>query len=172
MTLSRRQLLLATGTSLGRARAPALAGASIGGAVLVAPAAAAAPSDADLLAGLLERERRLEAAYADALGRGAIEPQLGELLLGHEREHVRGLEQALRGRAARQATPEPPGGGPRAFARAALDLERDTVAAYVEALGLLRDDRLLQPLGSIMACAAQHEVALRESLGQNLLQRN
>jgi Ferritin-like domain len=137
--------------------------------LLLAMLGATAPSDANLLAGLLERERQLEAAYAAALERGAIEPRLGELLLGHEREHVRGLELALRGRAAPQATPEPPSDGRRAFARAALDLERDTVAAYVEALGLLRDDRLLQPLGSIMACGAQHEVALRESLGQDLL---
>jgi hypothetical protein len=161
VSLSRRQLLLlATGTSVAIA------------APLAGVAAAAAPSDADLLAGLLERERQLETAYADALERGAIEPRLGELLLGHEREHVRGLEQALRGRAGAQATPEPPGGGPRAFARAALDLERDSVAAYVEALGLLRDDRLLQPLGSIMACGAQHEVALRQLLREQLLQRN
>jgi hypothetical protein len=137
--------------------------------LLLAMLGAAVPSDADLLAGLLERELTLEAAYADALERGAIEPELGERLLGHEREHVRGLEQVLRGRAAPPKTPEPPGGDRAAFARAALDLERHTVAAYVEALSLLRDDRLLQPLGSIMACGAQHEVALRESLGQDLL---
>jgi hypothetical protein len=136
------------------------------------PALAAAPSDADLLAGLLERELALEAAYASALGRGAIEPALGERLLAHEREHVRGLEQALRGRAAPQPPAPPPPGGKRAFARAALALERDTVAAYAEALGVLRDTRLLQPLGSIMACGAQHEVALREALGDRLLPRN
>ena len=37
---------------------------------------------------------------------------------------------------------------------------------------LSRNDRLLQPLGSIMACGAQHEVALRRVLGEDLLQRN
>jgi hypothetical protein len=137
--------------------------------LLLAMLGAAARSDADLLAGLLARELALEAAYADALERGAIEPGLGERLLRHEREHVRGLEQALRGRAPAQRPTAPPGGGRRAFARAALELERDTVAAYAEALSALRDRRLLQPLGSIMACGSQHEVALRESLGDELL---
>jgi hypothetical protein len=161
VTASRRDLLL--GASAALAAAPlTLAGA----------ASAAAPSDADLLAGLLSRERLLEAAYVDALERGAIEPELGRRLLGHEREHVRGLEQALRGRAAAQPPPPPPGGGRRAFARAALELESATVAAYAEALSSLRDTRVLQPLGSIMACGAQHEVALREALGESLLQRN
>jgi hypothetical protein len=32
-----------------------------------------------------------------------------------------------------------------------------------------RDDHLVQPLGSIMACGAQHEVALRQVLGDDLL---
>jgi hypothetical protein len=150
---SRRDLLVGAAASL------ALAGR----------AQAAAPSDADLLAGLLERERALEAAYAAALERGAIEPELGERLLDHEREHVRGLEQVLRGRRTAPAPAPPPAGGRRAFARAALALERDAVDAYVDTLSVLRDERLLQPLGSIMACGAQHEVALRELLGQDLL---
>jgi Ferritin-like domain len=137
--------------------------------LLLAMLGAGAPSDVDLLAGLPERELALEAAYADALERGAIEPELGGRLLRHEREHVRGLEQALRGRATAPSPAAPPGGGRRAFARAALELESDTVATYAEALSALRDTRLLQPLGSIMACGAQHEVALRESLGEDLL---
>jgi hypothetical protein len=41
--------------------------------------------------------------------------------------------------------------------------------AYEGVLTSLRNDRLLQPLGSIMACGAQHEVALRQVLGEGLL---
>ena len=57
----------------------------------------------------------------------------------------------------------------RAFARHALGLERGAVGAYQDVLAVLRDERLLQPLGSIMAAGAQHEVALREVLGIELL---
>jgi hypothetical protein len=133
-------------------------------------ASAAEPSDADLIGGLLDRELELEAAYAAALESGAIEPGLGERLLRHEREHVRGLEQVLRGRRPPPVDRPPlPVEGQREFARAALGLEGATVSAYAEALTVLRDERLLQPLGSIMACGAQHEVALRQLLGENLL---
>ncbi|MEA2379630.1 MAG: Ferritin-like domain [Thermoleophilaceae bacterium] len=158
MSTNRRQLLLgATAASLAAA----------------GPAAAAEPSDADQLERLLGLERRLQAAYEAALARDAVDPELGALLLGHEREHVRGLEQAL-GRRRPRATAPPPKVGidfasrPR-FARSVLALERETVAAYQEVLTGFHNDRLLQPLGSIMACAAQHEVALRQVLGDDLL---
>jgi Ferritin-like domain len=151
---NRRQLLLAAAASFALART----------------ATAAEPSDAALLGGLLDRERQLESAYATALAQGVIEPALGERLLAHEREHVRALEQVLRGRRPAPVDQPPlPSGGRREFARAALGLEAAAVAAYVDALSSLRNDRLLQPLGSIMACGAQHEVALRQVLGENLL---
>ena len=142
--------------------------------LLTRPAAAADRSDAELLEGLLERERRLESAYAAALAEGAIDAEPGRSLLGHEREHVRALEQSLRNRGRRvpdrsAASPAAARAGRRAFARFALDLEAATVAAYEEALALLRDERLLQPLGSIMSAGAQHEVALRAVLGLRLL---
>jgi hypothetical protein len=57
----------------------------------------------------------------------------------------------------------------RAFATSALELERQAVDAYRDVLTGFRDENLLQPLGSIMACGAQHEVALREALGADLL---
>ena len=125
---------------------------------------------------LLELERRLLAAYHVALARDAIEPELGRLLLSHEREHVRGLEQALgRGRP-RTSVLVPTTGidfaSRRAFARSALELERTAVDTYREVLTSFHDDTLLQPLGSIMACGAQHEVALRQVLGEHLLERN
>jgi hypothetical protein len=140
------------------------------------PAAAKVPSDADAVARLLGFERRLEAAYQGALARDAINPALGRRLLGHEREHVRGLEQALDdlGRPGPRATAPAPTvgidfGSRRAFAGSALQLERQTVDAYRDVLTGFRDDHLLQPLGSIMACGAQHEVALRQVLGARLL---
>jgi hypothetical protein len=155
---SRRELLAAGGACAG---ALALGGSAAG-------AAAATPSDRDQLERLLELELRLEAAYAGAFQRGLIDPGLGELLLAHEREHVRALTQVLHVR--RPSSPvAPEADGRRAFAQAALALEGETVAAYAETLTTHRNERLLQPLGSIMACGAQHEVALRNLLGDKLL---
>ena len=157
----RRRELVAAGAALALAR----------------PAAAAAqPSDVEQLERLLALEHRLEAAYETALARDAIEPRLGETLLAHEREHIRGLTQALaaRGRRAPRATAPPPQLGSAlasraAFARYATGLEAETVAAYQDVLATFRDERLLQPLGSIMTATAQHEVALRDAVGRDLL---
>jgi hypothetical protein len=144
--------------------------------LLLGLVAAVTGSDADGVSRLLGFERRLEAAYRAALARDAIDPELGRRLLGHEREHIRGLEQALDdlGRPGPRATAPAPTvgiefGSRRAFAASALQLERDTVDAYGDVLAGFRDDHLVQPLGSIMACGAQHEVALRQELGTDLL---
>jgi len=104
-----------------------------------------------------------------------VDRELGELLLGHEREHVRALEVSLRragrtpGSAPAPAPPEAALSGRRAFGRHALGLEQGAVGAYQDVLAAMRDERLLQPLGSIMAAGAQHEVAWREVLGIELL---
>ena len=84
---------------------------------------------------------------------------------------MRGLEQALGGarRGPRASRPGPKRldfASRRAFARSALELERGTVDTYQDVLTTFHNDRLLQPLGSIMACGAQHEVALRQVLGE------
>jgi hypothetical protein len=145
-------------------------------AVLLAlpEAAAAQASDVEQLGGLLTLERRLESAYRAALARDAIDPELGRTLLAHEREHVRGLEQALRGRGGPRATVRPPRlgaalAGRPAFARYAIGLEQEAVRAYQDVLATFRTDRLLQPLGSIMASGAQHVVALRGAVGDELI---
>ena len=52
-----------------------------------------------------------------------------------------------------------------AFARFALDLEAQAVSAYVKAAAEIRRPGLRRPLGSIMACEAAHEVALRAAAG-------
>jgi len=129
-------------------------------------------SDVDLLEDLLALEHRLLSAYEAALRRAVIEPELGRALRDQEREHIRALEQALAGagrRNPRASVPPPELGavlGDRdAFARFALDLEDEAVAAYTQTAAAIHNPRLRQPLGSIMACEAAHGVALRNELG-------
>jgi Ferritin-like domain len=140
------------------------------------PAAAAQASDVDQLERLLALEQRLLSLYETGLQRDAVDPGLGETLLAHEREHIRGLEMALRARGRRspRATVPPPQVGTAfasrpAFARFAIDVETETVGAYQGALTALSNTRLLLPLGSIMASGAQHVVALRQAAGDDLL---
>jgi hypothetical protein len=151
-----------------------LAGGAVLAIALARPAVAAPPPDVEQLERLLALEQRLESVYEAALARDAIDPRLGETLLSHEREHVRGLRQALRGRGEPRAGVPPPRlgealAGRRDFARFAIDLEAETVRAYQEVLATLRNDRLLLPLGSIMASGAQHAVALRAAAGDDLI---
>ena len=165
MSVTRRQALTAV-------LAAGAAGAS------GAETALAQTNGADQLERLLVFEQRLEAAYRAALGRDAIDAKLGRNLLAQEREHVRGVGLALRSLGRRGS----PGGAPssppetalrarRPFAHFALELESATVAAYVGVLATLDAPEWLQPLGSIMAAGAQHEVALRQLLGEPLLAR-
>jgi ferritin-like protein len=132
-------------------------------------------SDLELLEDLLARENRLLSAYEAALRRDAIDAAVGELLRDHEREHVRALEQTLAGRArnprAGVAPPELNAAlrSRDAFARYAMGLEDDTVAAYTEAAPAIGRPGLRQPLGSIMCCGAAHVVALRQLLGYDAL---
>lgn len=135
-------------------------------------------SDVDALERLLVHEQGLASAYEAALRRDAIETQLGETLLAHEREHVRGIEESLASLGVREprATVPPPELGrslrDRAdFLRHAFRLEAKAIDAYVQALPDLRDPGLRRPLGSIMVCGATHQIALRESLGEILLPR-
>ncbi len=135
----------------------------------------AAHADAELLEDLLAVEQRLISAYEAGLRRDAIDPELAEGLLAHEREHVRALQQTLGGadRNPRATVPSPELTGAlrsrSAFARFALRLEAEAVTAYAEAAANIGDAKLRQPLGSIMACEAAHVVALREALGERPL---
>lgn len=132
--------------------------------------------DNEILEELLALENRLVGAYEAALRRTAIDAGLGALLRDQEREHIRGLEQSLGtlGERSPRATVPPPELGAalrsrEAFARFALDLEDQAVAAYVKAAAEIRRPGLRRPLGSIMACEAAHEVALRAAAGLPLL---
>jgi Ferritin-like domain len=132
-------------------------------------------SDVELLEMLLGVEARQVAAYEAALRRDAIDPALGEELLGHEREHAAALERRLgtAERNPRASVPSPELTGAlrsrEEFARFALELEAEAVSAYAKAAASMSDARLRQPLGSIMACEAAHRVAMRDSLGRRPL---
>jgi hypothetical protein len=154
----------------------ALLGAAAALAVAAPAHAEGGRSDGEVLEELLALEARLADAYEAALRRDAIDTGLGRLLLEHEREHIRGLEQALRsvgGRAPRAAVPPRELGSAlrnrTVFARFALDLEAQAVAAYTSAAAGVGRPGLRRPLGSIMACEAGHEVALRAAAGLPLL---
>jgi rubrerythrin len=136
----------------------------------------AARSDVELLEDLLALENRQISAYEAALRRGAIDIELGETLRDHEQEHARAIEEALRHagrRSPRASVPAPELTGAlrsrASFAHYALDLEAQALASYTEAAAAIRNPRLRQPLGSVMACEAAHGVALRESLGDRSL---
>jgi Ferritin-like domain len=133
-------------------------------------------SDVEILEDLLALENRLISAYEAALRREAIEVALGETLRDHEQEHARALERALRhaGRRSPRASVPAPNltaalRSRESFARYALDLEAEALAAYTDAAAAIRNSRLRQPLGSIMACEAAHRIALREAAGERTL---
>jgi hypothetical protein len=129
-------------------------------------------ADVERLERLLAVEERLIAAYEAALRRDAIDPELGELLLEHEREHAAALRRAVAGseRNPRAAVPSAELTAAlrsrSEFARFAARLEREASDSYVAAAAAMRDERLRQPLGSILACEAAHGAALRQSLGE------
>jgi hypothetical protein len=132
--------------------------------------------DVDLLEDLLTLEHRLLSAYEDALRGDVIEPGLGELLRDQEAAHVQALLRTLRGRGSRSPQASVPAHEltaalrePAAFATYALKIERQAVAAYRGAVARISDSSLRQALGSILACEAAHEVALRDSLGERLV---
>src|SRR5215207_2424863 len=124
-------------------------------------------SDVDVLEDLLALENRLISAYEAALRRDAIDVALGELLRNHEREHARAIEEALRHAGRRSPRASVPAPELTAALRSHESFAR--YALHREAAAGIRNPRLRQPLGSIMACEAAHEVALREALGERSL---
>ena len=134
-------------------------------------------SDPELLVDMLALEQRLVSAYEAALRRETIDPELGETLLDHENAHVNALRRALRDTGSagspRASVPPPELNAAlrdrAAFARYALNREADAVAGYRVAVAQISSASLRQALGSILACEAAHEVALRDSLGDRAL---
>jgi hypothetical protein len=139
-------------------------------------ALARARDDRSIVAAAVDLEQRAAATYDAAASGGKLPPELERLarhLRDQEEEHADGLARALRGLGGRrparpEQAPTPPAG--RAFGAFALALENRLIRAYYDAMPRLRPG-LRQPLGSIMACEAQHLVVLREALGRDPLPR-
>ena len=112
------------------------------------------------------------------LRRDVIEAGLGETLLrDQEREHIRGLEQALG--AAGRGSAKPPCRRPRWAGRCAagpsspayaLELEREAETAYVDAASAIGRVGLRQPARVDPGVRGAHQVALRASVGDSLLE--
>jgi hypothetical protein len=130
--------------------------------------------DRSIVTAAIDLEQRAAAAYDSAATGGKLPLELARLarhLRDQEEEHADGLARALRGLGGRPpARPDPPPSPPagRAFGAYALALEERLIGAYYNAMPRLRGG-LRQPLGSIMACEAQHLVVLREALGREAL---
>jgi rubrerythrin len=135
-----------------------------------------AGSDRELLEDLLGLESRLLSAYEAALRRDVLDPTLAEELLAQEREHVAALRKTLGSGAERNPRATVPSPELTRALRSRADFTRfaerlvaRAVTAYAAAAASIRDARLRQPLGSIMACEAAHRMALRDALGERPL---
>lgn len=161
--------------------------ATVGASVLLRPAAAAAaaiapaPTDAEVLLGVLGIEQLVVIGYRDALGSGVLSAgmsrQLGGLL-SQELEHVAILERELRARNATvPAQPTPAVAqvallrhhirinpqqlrSQRQWLRLLIDLESLAEGAYFSAISKLQDSSLLRTSAEIMGSEAQHWTAL------------
>jgi hypothetical protein len=130
-------------------------------AALARPAAALAQDrDDELLQAAIEIERRLAIAYGSEPGERF---EQAPLFARQCREHARGLDIALRNRGGRV----PPDGGSVPVAASVLAIENEAVRLYHEAIGELRDGRLLPTFAAIMANHGQHLVVLRQRLGRD-----
>jgi hypothetical protein len=141
-----------------RRRDLALAAAA---AALARPASALAqPGDDELLQAAIEIERRLAIAYGGEPGERF---EQAPLFARQCREHARGLGIALRNRGGRV----PPDGGSVPVAASVLAIENEATRMYHDAIGELRDGRLLPIFVAVMANHGQHLVVLRERLGRD-----
>lgn len=131
-------------------------GAAAAAVALARPGAALAQAgDDELLGDAIALELRLAAAYDGERFEQA------PLFARQCREHARGLGMALRNRGRR--APE----RPRAVRSGPLALESEAVRLYHDAIGELRDERLLPTFAAIMANHGQHLVVLRQRLGRD-----
>ena len=144
---------------------------------LLAPAAdalAAARGDRQIVIAAIGLEQRAASLYDQAANDSSVPTKLRALarhLRDQEREHADGLARALRGLGGRRPLQPTEPGTPApgtAFGPFAIALENRLLAAYYDAMPRLRGG-LRQPLGSIMACEAQHLVVLRQALGRDPL---
>ena len=130
---------------------------------------AGARGDGAILRRLLVLQLETTLAYDAALRHGVDgrAARLARALRSQEREHVEGLRNALMeyGGARGIRAAEPRVG--RDFAAGAARLEARNVRAGYDAVGAIRNVRLLPGVGAIMASDAQHLALWRELLGRN-----
>jgi len=134
----------------------------------------AAAADVGVLNRVLEAERELAAAYADAVApamRGGRWTAV-ERLLTQERDHVDALVEAIGQLGAAPA--RGPGrydfGAARTAAGAlalAVHLENRAIAAYLDALPRLTSPDLRGTAASMLTSDAEHLVVLRRELGED-----
>jgi ferritin-like protein len=155
-----------------RRRELLLAGAA---ALLARPAAAAAATlehDGDVIKPLIAREESAHFAYRGAVPRGA--PDLAR----HADEHARALRTELQalGRGTRPVSAEALDPPARAFADAstadarldaAIALEADLVATYVQAVRALTEPGILQTAATILAGHSQQHALLARLAGRD-----
>jgi hypothetical protein len=153
MSLRRRELLK---TGCAAVALPLVAGA--------APAAAQGTSDADLLAKLLEVEQEASLVYG-TLADARVVP--ARRFREQAREHISGLETALRNRGGRPPAPRARVG--RATPKQALQLEERAIEAYSRVVGDFGDETLVPTLAAAMANHGQHAVVLRLALRRDPL---
>lgn len=157
-----------------------LAGAALGAGALLSgcgddtePAAnrGAGARDVATLNNALALEHLSVALYSAglALVRGRQRDTV-EALLGQERDHVRGLTEAIRDLGGAASKPLPAsayrkqlgidGMRGQAFLRLATRVENHALASYLERLPVLSDGRLRQTAAAIMANKAEHLAVL------------
>lgn len=124
------------------------------------PALARGGGDRDLIERAIALEQKLTAAY----GRAPGFDQAGSFR-AHCLKHARGLTELLRNRGGRAPAPQATIGRPQRAA-ALLEAESEAVAELHRALARLEDADLLAVFASIMANHAQHQLVLRQRLGQ------
>jgi hypothetical protein len=152
--LPRRELLLGAG---------ALAAAPL----LARTATARAQTEADDRA-FLESAIRLELINAAAYDRATARlGGIARLFRNQEREHALVLSGELRRMGGTPPTADLSSLGRAPTTPQLIRLENAAVKAYVEAHKTIRDARLMETVGSILANQAQHLVALRDLGGQD-----
>ena len=130
-----------------------------------------ARGDGAVLRRLLELQGESLFAYETALRGGRLDrpaAQLARTFRDQEREHIEGLRNALKRHGGTERSyrsgDSPPA---RGFPAYAVRLEARNVRAAYEAIGTIRNEKLLPGVGSIMASDAQHLTMWRELLGRD-----
>ena len=172
---SRRSFFKASGVTAAGGSATFLAACGSGSGSSTAPTSSSGNADVDILNSALDLENVAIATYTAGapLLRGKVRAY-GRQLLAQEREHARGLEQAIRDLgglpnkakpAAAYAAQRPALRDERDVLVLAKDLENTAIAAYIDAIPKLSDGSLRGTVAAIVTDEAEHVAILLEALG-------